>query len=387
MTAGSDVVIAGAGPAGALAACLLARAGARVTLLDRCRFPRPKLCGDTLNPGAATLLRLHFDLSPIERRATPITGMLLTGPGPVVIRGEYSDEARGLGVTRDVLDAWLVEEAVAAGTTLVEEATVTAPLFEADGTVGGVRVRGRSGSTRAVRGRIVLAADGRRSRLGEACGLSGCAARPRRWAIGAYFEGVAGLTSLGEMHVRDGHYLGVAPTADGRANACLVQAYRQGEGRWPSPDALLGARLAADPLLGPRFATATAATRATMLGPLAIDTRVPGRAGLLLLGDAAGFIDPMTGDGIRLALTSAEVAAATASAVLNGAVQPCSAYVSYATALRARVGWKRTFNRAMRGLVSSPRSVTMAARGATLWPGVLRAAIRYAGDEIPRGAR
>jgi flavin-dependent dehydrogenase len=371
MTAGSDVVIAGAGPAGALAACLLARAGARVTLLDRCRFPRPKLCGDTLNPGAAGLLRRHFDLSPIERRATPITGMLLTGPGPVVIRGEYTGDALGLGVTRDVLDAWLVEQAVAAGTTLVEEATVTAPLFETDGAVGGVRVRGRGDSTRALRGRIVLAADGRRSRLGEACGLSGCAARPRRWAIGAYFEGVAGLTSLGEMHVRDRHYLGVAPTADGRANACLVQAFTQGAGGWPSPDALLRARLAADPLLGPRFATATAATR----------------AGLLLLGDAAGFIDPMTGDGIRLALTSAEVAAATAAAVLGGRIQPSSAHLSYAKALAARVGWKRTFNRAMRGLVSSPRSVTMAARGATLWPGVLRAAIRYAGDEIPRGAR
>jgi geranylgeranyl reductase family protein len=386
MTAASDVVIAGAGPAGALAACLLARAGARVTLLDRCRFPRAKLCGDTLNPGAATLLRRHFDLASIERRATPITGMLLTGPGPVEIRGEYGSEARGLGVTRDVLDAWLVEQAVAAGTTLVENATVTSPLFETDGAVGGVRVGGRSGSARAFRSRIVLGADGRRSRLGEACGLSACAARPRRWAIGAYFERVAGLTSLGEMHVRDGHYLGVAPTADGRANACLVQAYARGDGGWSAPDDLLRARLAADPLLGPRFARARVATRATVLGPLAIDTRVPGRAGLLLVGDAAGFIDPMTGDGIRLALTSAEVAADTVAAALSGRIHPSVAHASYARELRARLGWKRAFNRAMRGLVSSPRSVTLAARGATLWPGVLRAAIRYAGDEIPRGA-
>jgi flavin-dependent dehydrogenase len=384
---GSDVVIAGAGPAGALAACLLARAGARVTLLERGRFPRPKLCGDTLNPGAAALLRRHFNLAPVERRATPITGMLLTGPGPVLIRGEYGSGARGLGVTRDVLDAWLVEQAVASGTTLVEDATVTAPLFATDGAVNGVVVRGCGGLARRFRGRIVLAADGRRSRLGEVCGLSACARRPRRWAIGAYFDGVTGLTSFGEMHVRDGHYLGVAPTVDGRANACLVQAHTRGDGAWHAPGDLLRARLAADPLLGPRFARATATTRATVLGPLAIDTRMPGRAGLLLLGDAAGFIDPMTGDGIRLALSSAEIASATVSAALSGRMHLSVAHASYAAQLRARLGWKRAFNRAMRRLVGSPGSVTLAARGATLWPGFWRAAIRYAGDEIPRGAR
>src|SRR6476660_3070609 len=55
-----DVVIAGAGPAGAFAAAILARAGWRVRLFDRARFPRPKLCGDTLNPGAVALLA-HLD--------------------------------------------------------------------------------------------------------------------------------------------------------------------------------------------------------------------------------------------------------------------------------------------------------------------------------------
>ncbi len=131
---------------------------------------------------------------------------------------------------------------------------------------------------------------------------------------------------------------------------------------------------------------AVASTRASVLGPLAIETRMPGCAGLLLLGDAAGFIDPMTGDGIRLALASAEIAAATVADVLNGRAAAGVAYLQYARALGARIGRKRAFNRAMRGLVSSSRHVALAARVATFWPGALRAAIRYAGD-APRRAR
>lgn len=376
----ADVVIAGAGPAGTLAACLIARAGARVTLIDRGRFPRPKLCGDTLNPGAVALLARHVDLAPLRARATPIAGMLLSGPGPVVVRGRYDAGVSGLGVTRDVLDAWLVEEAIRAGATLIDETAVTGPDMAADDRVAGVRVRHRRGIHSVVRARMTVGAEGRRSRLGEACGLSRCAARPRRWAIGAYFDRVAEVSTLGEMHVRAGHYLGVAPTADGRVNACLVQDHTPGTTAWGPPDALLLSRLRADPVLGPRFARAVAASRASVLGPLAIETSTPGCAGLLLIGDAAGFVDPMTGDGIRLALASAEVAAAAIAKVLNGRVAAAVAYRQYAAALAAATGRKRAFNRAMRGLVGSPRQVAVAARVAAIWPGALRAAIRYAGD-------
>ena len=134
MTPPDDVVIAGAGPAGTLAACLLARRGARVTLIDRSRFPREKLCGDTLNPGALALLSRHFDLAPLRRQGCVIDGMLLTGPGGVCVRGEYGAGMQGLGITRDRLDAWMVEQAVAAGARLVDETTVVAPEQESDGT-------------------------------------------------------------------------------------------------------------------------------------------------------------------------------------------------------------------------------------------------------------
>ncbi len=375
----SDVVVAGGGPAGALAAWLLARAGARVTVFERSRFPRPKLCGDTLNPGAVALLGRYFDLTSLAAGALRIDGMLLSGPGPVFVRGAYGGDLFGLAVTREIFDEWLIRHAVRAGARLEETVTVTGPERGPDGRVRGVRVRRRDGGEEVHRARLTLGADGRRSRLGEACGLSSCAARPRRWAIGAYFEAVDALSSMGEMHVRDGHYIGVAPTPDGRANACLVQPCDR-RGAWGSPDALLEARLGADPVLGPRFARAHRTGRPAVLGPLAIDARVPGCDGLLLLGDAAGFIDPMTGDGIRLALASAETAAAIAAQVLDGRLPAESAHRAYAAALRPRVGPKRAFNRAMREIVSSPRAVRIAARAAAVWPGAFGAMIRYAGD-------
>jgi flavin-dependent dehydrogenase len=294
---------------------------------------------------------------------------------------------RGLAITREVLDAWLVEQAARAGAVIVDETTVVGPVpGPRPGSVGGIVIRQRGGRTATVAAGLTLGADGRRSRLAQACALSRTASRPRRWAVGAYFEGVDGLTAMGEMHVREGHYLGVAPMPDGRANACLVRELMRGRGGWPEPGTLLRAALGADPILAPRFRQARMVARAQMLGPLAVDTLRPACPGLWLVGDAAGFIDPMTGDGIHLALKGAEVAAATAGAVLDGRLDARRAHSAYARALARRLGRKRRFNRVLRGLVGSPPTVAAAARLAGLWPAAFAAVIRHAGDCGDAGA-
>ena len=110
-----DVIIAGAGPAGCVAAIVLARAGVRVLVLDRARFPRPKLCGDSLNPGAVGLLdRLQLTGFP-ENRAVPADGIIVTGEEGVEIAARYPAGVRGRFVSRTVLDAWLLEQALQAG--------------------------------------------------------------------------------------------------------------------------------------------------------------------------------------------------------------------------------------------------------------------------------
>src|SRR5688572_7161807 len=110
-----DVVIAGAGPAGALAAAILARAGARVRLFDRAKFPRHKLCGDTLNPGALAVVRRHLDVSSLIAASDPIDGMMVTGPRGITVRATYGGGLTGRAITRDAFDQWLVTRAIAAG--------------------------------------------------------------------------------------------------------------------------------------------------------------------------------------------------------------------------------------------------------------------------------
>ena len=311
-----DVAIAGAGPAGSLAALILARAGLRVRLFDRARFPRHKLCGDTLNPGALAVLQRHLDVSPLIAKSDVIDGMILTGPRGVTVRATYGDGVAGRAITRDVLDHWLVAQAIDAGATLEEHVTVKEAAI-AEGRIAGLTVANGHGPVTHP-ARLVIAADGRRSNVAIGRGLSHQPPRPRRWAIGSYFTGVSGLTALGEMHVRRGHYIGVAPVPGGMTNACLVIPHASGDQPFGAPAEVLRRYLGDDPQLGPRFAAARAVTAPTTLGPMAVEASAAGEPGLLLAGDAAGFIDPMTGDGLHFALRGAELAAAVALDVLAG---------------------------------------------------------------------
>ena len=140
MGSAADVVIAGAGPAGSLAALVLARAGAKVQLLDRATFPRAKLCGDTINPGAVAVLRRLGLAERIQRHGLPVDGMVLTGLCGVVVTSSYGRNGtmpRGWAMSRRVLDAELVAAAVDAGVRFDEGVVVRGPIVHDDGTVLG----------------------------------------------------------------------------------------------------------------------------------------------------------------------------------------------------------------------------------------------------------
>jgi menaquinone-9 beta-reductase len=114
-----------------------------------------------------------------------------------------------------------------------------------------------------------------------------------------------------------------------------------------------------------------------MLGPLAVEVRSAGVDGLLLAGDAAGFIDPMTGDGLRLAMRGGELAAAGALETLEGRGD---AHVRLAQRRRDELSGKLRVNRLLRSLVAEPIGVSSAAAAARAWPGLLTRLIGYAGD-------
>ncbi len=378
-----DVIVVGAGPAGAVAATLLARAGARVRLLDRARFPRDKLCGDTINPGALGELRRLGLAAPVEAAGLRVDGMRLTGPTGVAVEGRYPGGLHGRALLRRDLDWALVGQAVAAGVRFEPGVTVRGPLVaggSGEPSITGVIVRAL-GAVQTLRAPITIAADGRRSTIGFALGLARHPARPRRWAIGAYYQDVHGLSALGEMHVRRGRYIGVAPVPGGLANVCLVQSFEAPGG--PSP-ARLSLRLLADELardrwLRDRFADARMARTPVVLGPLAVETAGVGLPGLLLAGDAAGFIDPITGDGLRFAVRGASLAADAALDALTHGWDPGVAR-RLAADRRSEFASKWRFNRALRVIVDHPAMVQGGAVGARLFPGVFRSVIRAAGD-------
>lgn len=372
-----DVLIAGAGPAGTVAATALARAGVRVLVVDRATFPRDKLCGDTLNPGALALLRRLALDAPVVEAGLPLSGMIVTGGARVQVTGTYRAGLQGRAISRRVLDQILLDAAATAGAMVETGARVMEALLDTAGAVPVVRgaaVEARGRRTR-LPARVTIAADGRRSPLAFSLGLARHPARPRRWAIGAYYEGVTGLAARGEMHVRPGYYVGVAPLPGGVANACLVTAPREG---FAEPARLLERTLREDPCLADRFAPARRVSRCTTIGPLAVDARAAGLPGLLLAGDAAGFVDPMTGDGLRFAIEGGLLAAQAALEALEHPDR--EPWRILAQRRRNAFGRKFVFNRALRQFVSSPGAVRfMAHAGRALAPALERI-ISFAGD-------
>ncbi|MBI3492074.1 MAG: FAD-dependent monooxygenase [Acidobacteria bacterium] len=378
----SDVLIVGAGPAGAVAGIVLARAGARVRIVDRATFPRDKLCGDTVNPGTmAHLTRLGLSAE-IERRGVRIDGMCVTGERGVAIVGRYPHGLTGRAIVRRDLDWLLLQHAAAAGCEIETGCAVRRAIVVERGGARMVTgaIVGVNGAERALEARVTIAADGRRSTIAFGLGLARHPVQPRRWAIGAYYEDILpGLrSSFGEMHVRRGRYIGVAPVPGGCTNVCLVTPLHRGDGAFADPAALLARELARDPRLRDRFADARLVAPPVVLGPLAVDGDGAALDGLLLAGDAAGFIDPMTGDGLRFAVRGGELAAHAALRALEHGWTGVADQL--ALKRRREFGGKWRFNRVLRALVASPRAVAAAARGARLAPGALRAVIARAGD-------
>jgi flavin-dependent dehydrogenase len=291
-------------------------------------------------------------------------------------------------VTRRCLDQLLLNAAADAGVRVDTGVGVSDPVLDNDRVVG-VRLASRG---EVVGAPIVIAADGRGSRLAARVRLSSYASTPRRWAFGAYFSNVTRMSARGEMHIRRGAYIGVAPLPGGLTNVSLVldgpgsaAAFAPGAsvpttaGHYTKDDqqTIVRRALNADAVLRDRFANATQISPVTVLGPLAVNARGAGCPGLLLAGDAAGFVDPMTGDGLRFALRGGELAA---HAALDELASGHPAYSRLASLRRREFATKWRINHALRVLVGSPGAVGLASLVANWWSGPVEYLIQLAGD-------
>ncbi len=321
----SDVVIVGAGPAGCATALALAAHGVRATLLDRAAFPRDKPCAEYLSPEASRVLASLGALDEVEAAGPEhLAGMMVRSPAGARMVGDFHGahpfpafRDRGLALPRRVFDAILVDLARRAGATVEERTQVMDLLRDARGAVCGVRERSAIGAVRERRARLVVGADGLRSVVARRANLSHVAPRPRRIAMVAHYRGVRGIGEHGEMHVERDGYVGIARVASECYNVSLVVPAGRVRDARVSPDAFMTGWLQSHPRVAPCFAAAerVAAVRAT--GPFASQARRAWAPGVALVGDAADFFDPFTGEGIYAALRGGQMLATSTLALLE----------------------------------------------------------------------
>jgi len=311
-----DAVVVGAGPAGATTALLLARAGASVLLLDRARFPRDKACSEYLSPATTEILeRLGADvLAAVEGAAhAKLYGMKVVAPCGTAMCGRFRGGPRpySFALPRTTFDTILLAAAGRAGA-VVREGVAVENLVLDHGTVAGVV--GRSGNRETYRSRVVVGADGLRSVVARRLGLVR-SSPPRRVAFTAHVADVEGIDGVGELHVGERGYVGLGPVGGGITTVALVLplATVRREGRSGQRDfrTRFFAELEQFPGLAGRFDPRRLVRDVLATGPFAQWSRTavaPG-GGALLVGDAADFFDPFTGQGIHSALRGAELAA------------------------------------------------------------------------------
>jgi len=387
-----DVVIVGAGPAGAASAILLAEHGLAVTVLDRGPRARPKVCGEYLSPeGGRVLDRLGVLKAVDAGGAVALSGMRITAPDGNVLDARYGVvggfrpyQEHAMGVPRATLDGALLERVGALPLDVRLGVRVTDVLVDA-GRVTGVVGMDAAGGRVEARGRVVIAADGRASVIAHRLG---CRRRHRlaRMALVTYVSGVPGCGEVGEIFVDPPDYAILNPLAPDRVNLSLVVPLAHAVPWRARLEDFFAARVKQLPHLARRLVGAVRVAPLASLGPLAYHVAPPREGGVLFVGDAAGFYDPFTGEGIFTALRSAELAAETVVDALRAGDLSAAALSTYERARRAAFADKARVTQILQALIARRSVANLAARWLAGRPRVLSALLGVIGDYVPPSA-
>ncbi|MCB9681278.1 MAG: NAD(P)/FAD-dependent oxidoreductase [Alphaproteobacteria bacterium] len=279
-----DVLVAGAGPSGLAAAIAAARRGMRVTVVDPHAGVIDKACGEGLMPGAVDVLAT---LGVQPARSRPFHGIRYVR-GDVVARGAL--EAPALGVRRTVLHQALLDAADAAGVV-----RVVGRVTEVRQDDTGVRAAG-------LHARWLVAADGARSPIRRALDLDVPVRCAPRFGIRRHFA-VAPWSDTVDVHWADDAEAYVTPVDDALVGVAILYGARARDAEAHRPGRPFDRLLTHFPELAERLVDP--ANEARGAGPFAVASRKRVAGRVLLLGDAAGYVDPLTGEGIKLGVQGA----------------------------------------------------------------------------------
>jgi 2-polyprenyl-6-methoxyphenol hydroxylase-like FAD-dependent oxidoreductase len=314
----SDLLVVGAGPVGLATAIRARLRGLEVAVIEARRAPPlDKACGEGLMPeGVAALARMGVRLP--ERAGAPFSGIRYVD-GAVVAEGCFTS-GHGLGVRRTALSAALLERAREVGA----EIHFATPMRTWSRSAEGIRAETPKGAFRA---RLLVGADGARSRVRAEAGLEGRPPRgPGRYGLRRHF-GVTPGSGRVEVHWAEGAEAYVTPVSPDEVGVALL--WRGGRARYED---LLGRF----PALAARLAGARPRSSVRGAGPF--HQRVTRRfaPGVALVGDAAGYLDAISGEGLTLGFRCAE---ALVDVVAAG--QPLAAYERAYRELSATI-WRMT---------------------------------------------
>lgn len=388
-----DVIVVGAGPAGSASAALLARRGFNVLLLDRAAFPREKACGEYTSPQTEQVLRRIGALEMVEQAgARRLRSMHVISPQGHTFAMEYSrpgetNGAQVLATPRRILDATLVDFARRFGAEVREREKVESVLLR-EGQVSGVALRRRSGGAAEVGARLVIGADGVHSAVVRDLGLAAPLRWPKNLGMVAHYRNYRGLDTWGEMHVSADGYVGLAPQPGGLLNVGLVMPMSSGPAT-NGKSAVERFEAFANSFAGVR-ACLDGAERVSPVrgvGPIGARVRRTSGAGYLLVGDAAGFFDPFTGEGVYKALRGAELAASVAAQALESGDLSIRSLARYSRLRRREFAAKDLVCRLVQSFVGFPPAMDYVAKRLASRPQVRGTMTGVLGDQAdPRAA-
>lgn len=376
-----DALVVGGGPAGAWAARILSERGWQVVLWDRERFPRDKACGEYVSPGAVALLRSGGAGPAIEALGpTRIAGARIVTTDGSGFEGTFRrEDGAGWSLRRRDLDTALLSMSRESGA-CVMEGTAFRSFARRDGwTV----VEGRSdGEPVRARCRVLVGADGGHSAVARAIGVVRPIRRLQKVAFVTHARGIEGVADRVEMHAGRAGCVGLGPGPDGETNVTMVLSPQEARAARDVPDTVRRT-VEGYPGLRGRFDGAAWDDQVLRVGTFGHTVTRAVDDGVVLVGDAATFIDPFTGEGVYFALRGAEIAADRIGAALAAGEASSVALVPYEHDRQQEFARKYALCRIVEGIVSHPSALRFLASRFRAHPVQADDLIRTTGDILP----